>query len=110
MLAQANNSLESKSTFNRITERDLNNILIKCMYEKKERIINEVDLQRKNTGYTYESYSRNTKKYASLSPKKWWTYRRKRKLAALIRNKNMLCFRIKYRNQNFMFLQLPSTR
>ena len=38
------------------------------------------------------------KKDASLSSKKWEICGRKRKLAAYIRNMNILFFRIKYRN------------
>ena len=41
---------------------------------------------------------RNTKKDASWYSKKWRTYRRKQKLSEYIRNKDILCFRIKYRN------------
>ena len=35
---------------------------------------------------------------------------KKRKLAAYIRNKNILCFRIKYLNSDSILLLLPSTR
>ena len=41
---------------------------------------------------------KNLKKDASMSSNKWKTYRKKRKLAAYVRNKNILCFRIEYIN------------
>ena len=67
------------------------------MHVKKERIMNEVDLLKENQNLL-KSYGKNAKKDASLSSKKWRAYRRKRKLAAYIRNKNIIYFRIIYRN------------
>ena len=40
--------------------------------------------------------------HASLTSKKRKTYRRRRMLAAHITNKNILCFCIKYENENFI--------
>ena len=55
----------------------------------------------RKSGLTKMSYGRNAKKDASLSSKKWRSNRKKRKLAAHIRNRNILCFRIKYGNLYF---------
>ena len=76
----------SKSTFNRITKRELKWHPYK-MHERKERNNLRLFSERK-WGFTYKSSGKNAKD-ASLSSKKWRTYRRKRKLAVYIRNKNI---------------------
>ena len=74
------------------------------MQVRKERIIiNLVDLLEENQDLLKLSYSRNAKEDSSLSSEKWRTYRRKRKLARYIRNKKILCFRIKDSNYDFIF-------
>ena len=71
---------------------------------KRKKIINK--LLKENM----DSLSgKNAKKDASLFSKKWRTYLRYRKLAACIKNMNILCFHIKYRNLHLHFLLLPIT-
>ena len=83
----------SKSTFNRITKRYLKWHPYK-MHVIKERITNAVDLLKENQDLSQKC----EEGHASLSSKKWQTYRRKWKLAAYIRNKNITGFRMKHRN------------
>ena len=64
----------------------------------RERITDEVDFLKEDQEL-WQEY----KKDASLSSKKWRTYRRKRKLALYIKNKNILLFHIKYGKKCFVF-------
>ena len=80
----------SKNTFNRITRLNL-----KChpykMHARKERKNYKLSkFSEIKSRFTYKSYGRNAKKDASLTSTKWRTHRRKLKLVAYIRNKNIL--------------------
>ena len=81
----------SKSTFNRITKHNLKWHLNK-MHVRKERNNYKWKIFSKiKSRFTLNNSGRNIKT-ASISSKRFRTRRRKQKLAAYIRNTNMLCF------------------